>query len=93
MYLQICQGWKNSRYTYTIANESEQIILDSCDRRGQLYLHYTGPGQAESGVAGPRYIRYTGSYYQILYSLYSRIYTNEACCILQYLYHIMLQKH
>ena len=40
--------------TYVIANDNEQIILDPSDSRGQIYLHYTGPG--------PRYVRYSRSY-------------------------------
>ena len=54
LYLQICQVENmNPSNTFTIANESEQIIMDPTDRRGQMYLRYTGPGQ---DGRGPRYI-------------------------------------
>ena len=60
MYLQICQAENvNPRNTFTIANRSEQIMIDPSDPRGQTYLHYTGPGQDGSG---PRYVKYTRSY-------------------------------
>ena len=51
MYLQICQTENISSYTYVIANDTEQIMIDSSDSRGQTYLRYTGPG--------PRYMKYT----------------------------------
>ena len=55
MYLQICQAENvNPRNTFTIANGSEQIMIDPSDPRGQTYLRYTGPGQDGSG---PRYVR------------------------------------
>ena len=57
MYLQICQAENvNPRNTFTIANESEQIMIDLS---GQTYLRYTGPGQDGSD---PRYVKYTRSY-------------------------------
>ena len=57
MYLQICQAEvRNPSNTFTIANGSEQIIIDPS---GQTYLRYTGPGQDGSG---PRYVKYTRSY-------------------------------
>ena len=70
MYLQICQAENvNPSNTFTIANESEQIMIDPSDPRGQTYLRYTGPGQDGSG---PRYVRYTRSYkYIYIYVLYS----------------------
>ena len=69
MYSQICQVCQacllrnETRYIiYTIANESEQIMIDPSDRRGQMYLSYRGPGEPSSRVAGPRYVRYTRNY-------------------------------
>ena len=57
MYLQICQAENvNPSNTFTIANGSEQIMIDPS---GQTYLRYTGPGQDGSG---PRYVKYTRSY-------------------------------
>ena len=50
--LQICQAENiNPSNTFTTANGSEQIIIDPSDRRGQMYLRYTGPGS--------RYVQYT----------------------------------
>ena len=49
--LQICQTeLANQGNTFTIANGGEQIMIDTTDSRGQMYLHYTGPG--------PRYVKY-----------------------------------
>lgn len=63
MYLQICQAeYSNPSNTYTIANGNEQIMTDPSDRRGQMYLSYRGPGELQSGVAGPRCVRYTRNY-------------------------------
>ena len=83
MYLQICQAENvNSSNTFTIANGSEQIMINPSDSRGQMYLRYTGPGEPGSGVAGPRYETYTRSYI-----IYSRMCTNEVCCITVFLHH------
>ena len=63
MYLQICQVYNpNTSNTFTIANENEQILTDPSDSRGQMYLSYRGPGEPQSGVAGPRCVRYTRNY-------------------------------
>ena len=68
VYLQICQVFSfNTSDTFTIANESEQIMIDPSDRRGQMYLRYMGPG--DPGVAGPRYVH-----------IYSRTCMDEVCC-------------
>ena len=62
--LQICQAENiNPSNTFTTANGSEQIIIDPSDRRGQMYLRYTGPGS--------RYVQYTIGVTYILYLLYS----------------------
>lgn len=56
IHLQVCQfETLNPSSSYAIANESEQIVVDPTDSRGQIYLHYTGPGQDGSV---PRYIYY-----------------------------------
>ena len=69
--------------THVIANDNEQIMIDPSDSRGQMYLRYTGPGQA--GIEGPRYVRYTRSYTQcVLECIQMR------SAVLQYLYLIIL---
>ena len=63
LYLQICQAENiNPSNTFTIANGNEQIMTDPSDRRGQMYLSYRGPGEPNSGVQGPRCVRYTRNY-------------------------------
>ena len=56
IHLQVCQfETLPPSSSYAIANESEQIVVDPTDSRGQISLHYTGPGQDGSV---PRYIYY-----------------------------------
>lgn len=53
LHLQICQIPNSDPSTsYDIADNDEQIMIDSSDTRGQVYLQYTGPG---SGGGPPRY--------------------------------------
>lgn len=91
MYLQICQVYNpNTSNIFTIANGSEQIMIDPSDRRGQMYLNYRGPGEPNSGVQGPRYMRYTRSYVYIHCILE---YVRMRSAVFQYVYLIILQKH
>ena len=53
LHQQVCQILNSDPSTSDdIADDNEQIIIDPSNTRGQVYLHYTGPG---SGLGPPRY--------------------------------------
>ena len=56
----------NPSSSYAIANESEQVVVDQSDSRGQMFLRYTGPGQDGSA---PRYIYHSEHNSHYIYSL------------------------